>query len=68
MFAQFRHANDKNNDNDTNWRRRGGSNLISFTLKLANCRFLYYNFRTFLQGYVIVFFGKNMEDAKDPVF
>ena len=47
---------------------RGGSKLISFTLKLANCRLLYYNFRTFVQGYVIAFFDKNIENAKDPVF
>lgn len=37
-------------------------------LKLANCRLLYYNFRTFLQGYVMAFFDQNTEDVKDPVF
>ena len=35
-------------------------------LKLANCRLLYYDFRAFLQGYVMAFFDQNTEDAKDP--
>ena len=35
-------------------------------LKLANCRLLYYDFRTLLQGYFMAFFDQNTEDAKDP--